>query len=183
MNTRNILLLLPLLVFVGCKRQDMYTQTRSQTWDRNAFFADGTSMRHPVAGTIARDAPNPPVAPPATIDAALLARGQERFGIFCTPCHGRAGNGEGMIVQRGFTHPPSFVEGELREAKTKVFYDAITYGHGAMYSFADRVSPADRWAVIAYIRALQLSQNADVASLPAEDRARLEASPRLEANQ
>jgi len=137
--------------------------------------------RHPVAGTVARVAPNPPAAQPTTTDAALLARGQERFGIFCTPCHGRAGNGEGMIVQRGFTHPSSFVEGKLREAKTQVFYDAITNGYGAMYSFADRLSPADRWAVIAYIRALQLSQNADVAALPAEDRAQLEASARQEA--
>lgn len=169
-------ILLPLLLATACKRQDMYTQARSQTWDRNAFFADGTSMRHPVAGTVARDAPNPPVAAPAVIDAALLARGQQRFGIYCTPCHGRAGNGEGMIVQRGFPHPPSFVEGKLREAKAKVFYDAITDGKGKMYSFADRVSPADRWAVIAYIRTLQLSQNADAATLPPEDRARLEAS-------
>lgn len=181
MSPRIALILLPLLAVAACKREDMYTQSRSQTWDRNAFFANGTSMRHPVAGTVARNAPNPPAEAPATIDAALLARGQERFGIFCTPCHGRAGNGEGMIVQRGFTHPPSFVEGKLREAKTQVFYDAITNGYGAMYSFADRVPPADRWAVIAYIRTLQLSQNADAGSLPAEDRARLDAAARQEA--
>ena len=177
MSFRLALLLLPLLAVAACKRQDMYTQTRSQTWDRNAFFADGTSMRHPVAGTVARDAPNPPAAAPATIDAALLARGAERFGIYCTPCHGRAGNGEGMIVQRGFPHPPSLVEGKLREAKLQLFYDTITNGHGAMYSYADRVSPADRWAVIAYIRALQLSQGATASSLPAEDQAKLAALP------
>jgi len=176
MSPRLALLLLPLLAIAACKREDMYTQNRSQTWDRNGFFANGTSMRHPVPGTVARNAPNPPVPPPATIDAAMLARGQERFGIYCTPCHGRAGDGEGMIVQRGFTHPPSFVDGKLRQAKTQVFYDAITNGHGAMYSYADRVSPADRWAVIAYIRALQLSQNADAASLPTADRTRLEAA-------
>ncbi len=154
----------------------MYTQGYSKTWDRNSFFKNGTSMRHPVDGTIARDAPNGPAAAPTLIDQALLDRGHERFEIFCTPCHGRAANGEGMIVQRGFPHPPSFVEGKLREAKSQVFYDAITNGYGAMYSYADRVAPADRWAIIAYIRALQLSQNVNVASLPSEDRAKLEAA-------
>lgn len=172
---RAVLAALALLALVGCKRQDMYTQDRSQTWDRNGFFPDQASMRPPVQGAMARDAPNPPAAMPATIDAALLQRGENRFEIFCTGCHGRAANGEGMIVQRGFPHPPSFVEGKLRDAKADVFWDAITNGYGAMYSFADRLAPADRWAVIAYIRAVQLSQNSTVASLPAGDRARLEA--------
>ena len=172
-GTVRIALLSLLAALPACKRQDMYTQDRSQNWDRNDFFADGSSMRHPVAGTVARDAPNPPAAPPAIIDAALLARGQQRFEIYCTPCHGGAGNGEGMIVQRGFPHPPSFIQGRLRVAAAGVFYDAITNGYGAMYSYADRVAPADRWAIIAYIRALQLSQNADAAALPASDRARL----------
>ena len=165
---------LSLLVAVAaCKRQDMYTQDRSQNWDRNDFFADGSSMRHPVDGTVARGAPNPPAAAPTIIDAALLARGQERFEIYCTPCHGKAANGEGMIVQRGFPHPPSFVEGRLRMAAAGVFYDAITNGYGAMYSYADRVAPADRWAIIAYIRALQLSQNTEASRLPPSDQARL----------
>lgn len=165
-----------LAALAGCKRQDMYTQDSSRTWDRNSFFADGASMRHPVAGTVGRDESNRPVPPPAMIDAKLLARGAERFGIFCTPCHGRAANGGGMIVLRGFPQAPSFVEGELRTAKASVFYDAITNGYGVMYSYATRISPADRWAIIAYIRALQLSQNADVAGLAPEDHARLEAS-------
>lgn len=160
-----------LVTVVGCKRQDMYTQDRLQNWDRSDFFADGSSMRHPVAGTVARDAPNGPAPPPRIIDAALLARGQQRFEIYCTPCHGGAANGEGMIVQRGFPHPPSFVQGKLRQAEARVFYDAITNGYGAMYSYADRVAPGDRWAIIAYIRALQLSQNAEAAMLPAQDRA------------
>ncbi len=164
-----------LIGLAGCKRQDMYTQTRSQTWDRNGFFKDGSSMRAAVPGTVARTVPDSPVSPPAVIDAGLLARGHERFDIFCSPCHGRAGAGAGMIVQRGFPHPPSFVEGKLRQAKAAVFLDAIVNGHGAMYSYADRVSSADRWAVIAYIRALQLSQNAEAASLPAQDQAQLEA--------
>ncbi len=165
----------------ACKRQDMYTQQHTRTWDHSAFFDDAASMRKPVAGTVARNMPNPPVAAPSIVDAALLARGAERFAIFCTPCHGGAGNGEGMIVQRGFPHPPSFVEGRLRQADAGLFYDAITHGYGAMYSFADRVPPSDRWAIIAYIRALQLSQNADAASLPPEDRTRLIAAPRMAA--
>ncbi len=171
-----MILLAAAALLSGCKRLDMYTQGYFKTWDRNTFFANGTSMRHPVEGTVARQAVNPDVPAPAKIDAALLGRGQERFDIFCTPCHGRAGNGQGMIVQRGFPQAPSFVEGKLRTADAKVFYDAITNGYGAMYSFATRVSPADRWAVISYIRALQLSQNANPASLPTDDRTRLEAS-------
>lgn len=165
-----------LLLLAGCKQEDMYTQQKAQNWDKSPFFRNQSTMQHPVEGTVARDAANPDVAAPPVITAALLNRGEERFGIFCTPCHGRSGHGEGMIVQRGFPHPPSLVEGKLREAKAQVFYDAITHGYGAMYSFADRVSPADRWAVVAYIRALQLSQDADAAALPAADRGRLEAA-------
>ncbi len=170
------LALASLTLVAGCKREDMYTQGYYKTWDRNSFFKNGSSMQHPVAGTVARNAPDGPAAEPKTIDAALLARGEERYGIYCTPCHGRAGNGEGMIVQRGFPHPPSFVEGTLRTAKAQVFYDVITNGYGVMYSYADRVTPADRWAIIAYIRALQLSQNTNLASLPASDRVQLQAS-------
>ena len=167
---------LALLCLSGCKREDMYTQGYSKTWDRNSFFANGRSMRQPVAGTVARDAPNGPAPEPATIDAAMLARGENRYEIFCTPCHGRAGHGNGMIVQRGFQRPPSLVDGTLRDAKAQVFYDSITNGYGGMYSYATRVSPTDRWAIVAYIRALQLSQDADPASLPPQDRAKLEAA-------
>jgi mono/diheme cytochrome c family protein len=165
-----------LLALSSCKRQDMYTQSKILTWDHSGFFENGSSMRKPVAGTVARNLSNGPAPAPVVIDAALLERGQQRFTIFCTPCHGRAGNGEGPIVQRGFPHPPSFVTGKLRTANAQVFYDAITHGYGVMYSFADRVPPADRWAITAYIRALQLSQNADAAKLPAQDQARLAAA-------
>jgi mono/diheme cytochrome c family protein len=173
---RRVAWLLALLALAGCKREDMYTQQVSRTWDRNAFFGNDTSMRDPVAGTVARHAPALSAAPPTVIDAALLARGQERFDIFCSACHGRAGDGEGMIVQRGFPHPPSLVAGKLRTAPARLFYDTITNGYGAMYSFATRVPPADRWAIAAYIRALQLSQDAVASALPDQDRARLEAS-------
>ena len=169
----------PLLVvaaLAGCKRQDMYTQNILRVWDRSSFFKNGTSMRQPVEGTVARDAPNGPAPEPTTISAGLVERGKQRYEIFCTPCHGRAGNGEGPIVQRGFPQPPSLVEGVLRTAKADVFYSAIANGYGVMYSFADRVSPADRWAIIAYIRALQVSQDSAVASLPAQDQAQVAAA-------
>jgi mono/diheme cytochrome c family protein len=162
-----------LLVLSACKRLDMYTQSKVLTWDHSSVFKNGSSMREPVQGTVARNSPNGSAPEPGIIDAALLARGRKNFDIFCTPCHGRAGNGEGMIIHRGFPHPPSFVEGKLRTADAQTFYNTITNGYGVMYSFADRVPPADRWAITAYIRALQLSQNADPTKLPAEDQAHL----------
>lgn len=100
---------------------------------------------------------------------ALIERGQERYRIYCTACHSELGDGHGMVVQRGFPQPPSFHIDRLREAPARYYYDVITNGHGVMYSFADRVAPSDRWAITAYIRALQRSQNAPVADLtPAE---------------
>lgn len=169
-------LLAAVLALSACKREDMYTQGKYQTWDQDRFFKDHTAMRQWVAGTVSRTTPRPDVPQPKAITTAMLDRGQERFNIFCSPCHGASGNGAGMIVQRGFTQAPSLVAGKLRTAKAQVFYDAITSGYGAMYSFADRVAPADRWAVIAYIRALQLSQGADPAALPQDQIARLEAA-------
>ena len=103
----------------------------------------------------------------------LIERGQERFDIFCAPCHGRVGDGDGMIVERGFPRPPSYHIDRLRNAPTRHFYDVITEGYGARYSYAARVPPADRWAIVAYIRALQLSQDTAAGSLPADVRARL----------
>ncbi len=171
------LLLIGLVGLSACKREDMWVQRYYRNWNSSTFFGNGTGMRHPPEGTVARVPYQATVPPPPVITAALLDRGHERFGIFCTPCHGRAGNGEGMIVQRGFPHPPSFVEGRLRTADNQVFYDAITNGKGKMYSFATRVAPADRWAIIAYIRALQRSQNTAVASLPPAVQAELDKAP------
>ena len=113
-----------------------------------------------------------PVQPPP-VTLALLDRGQERFRIYCTPCHSELGDGNGMIVQRGFPPPPSYHIARLREAPVQHFYDVITHGHGAMYSFASRVQPADRWAIASYIRALQRSQNATVADVAPDQRAAL----------
>lgn len=112
------------------------------------------------------------VAPPP-LTLALIERGQQRFRIYCTPCHSEIGDGHGMIVQRGFPPPPSYHIARLREAPASHFYDVITNGHGVMYSFANRVQPADRWAIAAYIRALQRSQDASVADLTPEQQAAL----------
>ncbi|MDP9096504.1 MAG: cytochrome c [Pseudomonadota bacterium] len=171
-----LLLLAGLTLLPGCERANMYVQRYYRNWNSNQFFANGTGMRHPPEGTVARVPYQAEVPAPNVITAALLERGQERYEIFCTPCHGRAGTGEGMIVQRGFPRPPSFVEGSLRTAENKVFYDAITKGYGAMYSFDTRVAPPDRWAIIAYIRALQRSQNTEVATLPPDVQAEVAAA-------
>ena len=127
----------------------------------------------PVPHTIARGDPlNPPGPPPVSM--ALLERGQQRFEIYCSPCHSRLGDGNGMIVQRGFPHPPSYQSDALRNAPNQLFYDVITHGYGVMYSYADRVSPADRWAIVAYIRALQASASASLSDVPAEKRSSLQ---------
>lgn len=108
----------------------------------------------PPPHTVARDDPSKPPSPPP-VSMALLERGRQRFDINCSPCHGRTGEGDGMIVQRGFPPPPSYRIERLRDAPVQHFYDVITHGYGVMYSYADRVAPADRWAIAAYIRALQ----------------------------
>ena len=114
----------------------------------------------------------PVQAPPVTF--TLLQRGQDRFRIYCTTCHSELGDGRGMIVQRGFPPPPSYHIDRLRKVPVQYFYDVVTNGHGAMYSFANRVQPADRWAIAAYIRALQRSQNATLADVPPDQRAALQ---------
>lgn len=115
--------------------------------------------------------------PPIPIDKAALLRGQERFNIFCSPCHGQLGDGEGMVVQRGFRHPPSFHIDRLRNQPAGHFFDVITNGFGGMASYASRVPVEDRWKIVAYIRALQVSQNSTEADVPAGQKAALEAKP------
>jgi mono/diheme cytochrome c family protein len=115
---------------------------------------------------------NQPVTAPA-VTLALLERGQERYRIYCTPCHAELGDGHGMIVQRGFPPPPSFQSDPLRSAPPQHIYDVITRGYGVMYPFADRVQPADRWAIAAYVYALERSQHAALADVPADRRGRL----------
>lgn len=173
----------------GC-RQDMHDQPKYKPLAASTFFEDGRSARPAVPGTVARGrlkadqhfyagriGRDPATTFPFPITRALLERGRERYNIFCTPCHGALGDGEGMVVKRGFRHPPSFHTERLREAPVGHYFDVITNGFGAMASYGSRVPPEDRWAIIAYIRALQLSQRATLAELPEEERRRLERAP------
>jgi mono/diheme cytochrome c family protein len=118
---------------------------------------------------------NTPQANPRPVTRALLQRGRQRYEIYCAACHGLDGRGDGMVVQRGFPAPPSYHSERLRQAPDSHFYNVITHGYGVMYPYADRVSPDDRWAIVAYVRALQLSQHVPAAQLTAHDRAVLDA--------
>jgi mono/diheme cytochrome c family protein len=179
----------------------MVIQPRYKPLQASAFFSDGRGSRPAEPGTIARGQlrdnpafdtgevggkligyiPLKGFDPNERIDdsdaraarRAALERGRERFNIYCAPCHDRTGNGNGMIVQRGFSRPPRLHEPRLREAPPGHFFHVITHGYGAMYSYASRVEPADRWAITAYIRALQLSQNASPADVPPDERSKL----------
>lgn len=173
----------------GCEeaiRQDMANQPKNRPESPSDFFADGRSVRPLIENTVARgsiendvyDVPKDFAGfPPAVkVNEKLLQRGEDRYKIFCAPCHGLQGNGEGMIAIRGMKHPPSYHIDRLRQpqAPNGHFYDVMSNGFGAMYSYSERITPADRWAIIAYIRALQLSRNAKVADLPADLRQKLE---------
>lgn len=149
-------LMAPLLLLGAC--DDMIHQPKAK-----AYSAAARTVK-PAAEAVPWDAKTE-TAPPLTL--ALIERGQQRFRIFCRPCHSELGDGDGMVVQRGFPHPPSYNIDRLRSAPTQHFFDVITHGHGAMYSFAYRVAPDDRWAIAAYIRALQLSQHATADDLAA----------------
>lgn len=174
----SVLGLLATLALAGC-RQDMHDQPRFKPLARSDFYVDMRSARPPVEGTVARgqwhedsyfytgkvgNQPGDAIPFPVTQD--VLARGQERFNIFCAPCHSRTGDGKGMIVQRGFQPPPSYHTDRLRKAPLGYFYGVITDGFGAMPEYASQISPRDRWDIVAYIRALQLSQNASTADVP-----------------
>jgi mono/diheme cytochrome c family protein len=185
--TRACLLPLASLVLVGCARLDMQDQPKYKPQRPSDFFADGRSGRPEVDGTVARgqmhedtafyegkDARGEDVAAfPVPVDKAFIERGQGRYDIYCAPCHGRIGNGLGMIVRRGFKQPPSYHIERLRTAPVGHFYEVITNGYGAMLNYASQVQPRDRWAIIAYIRALQFSQSVTAGELSAEMRAKL----------
>jgi mono/diheme cytochrome c family protein len=160
---RAVICLAVLALLGGC--DDMIHQAK-----KNAY-ADARVGPGELPDGMVEYGSRPVTLPPVTL--ALLRRGQERFRIDCTPCHSELGDGNGMIVQRGFPPPPSYHIARLREAPVQHFYDVITHGYGAMYSFAYRVQPADRWAIAAYIRALQRSQNATVADLTPAQKAAL----------
>ena len=170
---------------VAC-RQDMHDQPKYIPLRESTFFADHRSARPPVPGTIARGqlhddtlmftgkvgSADSEVLPfPAT--AGVMARGHERFDIFCSPCHGRTGQGDGMVVRRGYRRPPTYHQDRLRNAPVGHFFDVMTNGFGAMPDYATQIPVADRWAIAAYIRALQLSEHASMADVPAAERSKL----------
>ena len=175
------------LLTASC-RQDMHDQPKYQPLELSTFFADQQASRSPVAGTVARgqlhedallytgkvDGADAQLFP-FSIDETVMARGQERFDIYCSPCHGRTGQGDGMVVRRGYRRPPSFADDRLRQAPIGHFFDVMTNGFGAMPDYAVQIRPADRWAIAAYIRALQLSAHATLADVPATERPQLEA--------
>lgn len=169
----------------------MHNQPKYRPLRASAFFDDGSSARPLVEGTVARGTlqedeafftgsvgGTPVNELPIAVDEQVLDRGQERYDIFCTPCHDATGSGRGMVVQRGFQRlPPSFHEERLRTAPAGHFFDVMTNGFGIMPDYRMQLSPRDRWAVVAYIRALQLSQRAPVAAVPGGDPAKLARPP------
>lgn len=171
---------LPLCLLLVACHVDMYDQPKYKPNDVSSFFPDGRAMQPPPANTVPLNSYNPDsplmtgriegqladqLPPEIKLDAALLARGQSRYNAFCAPCHGLVGDGNGVIAYRGPMTVTSLHNDRLRTVQIGYFFDVITNGIGRMYSYASRIPPEDRWAIAAYVRALQLSQNADVALL------------------
>jgi mono/diheme cytochrome c family protein len=182
-----VALLVLLAALAAACRQDMHDAPRYDPLEASTFFPDGQAARPFVVNTIARGQlreddhlylgrVNGELANvfPMPVTAAVMARGQERFNVFCSPCHGPTGAGNGMIVQRGFRAPPSMHEERLRTAPVGYYFDVMTNGFGAMQDYASQVPVADRWAIAAYIRALQLSQRATMDDVPADRRVELD---------
>jgi len=174
-----------LIATIGCRR-DMYNQPKSNPLRESDFFPDGASSRPIPPHTVSRgDAQmdeafytgmigtNLVTTFPFAITRDVMERGRERFEINCVPCHGETGEGNGIVVQRGFPAPPSYHINRLRTAPVGHFFDVMTHGYGVMYSYANRVTPEDRWAIAAYIRALQLSRHIAVTNLPANEQSRI----------
>jgi mono/diheme cytochrome c family protein len=183
---KRIAILVLVMLLPAC-RQDMHDQPRYEPFERNPAFDDQRASRPLVPGTVARgglqldDAlyrgieNGEVVAHNALkVDWDLLQRGRERYDIYCSPCHDRVGRGRGMIVRRGFPQPPSFHDERLRSAPDGHFFQVVTNGFGRMKSYAGQVKPHDRWAIIAYIRALQHSQSASLDEVPPRQRRLLE---------
>ena len=177
------------LLLVGCNN-GMRDQPRYEPYEASAFFDNGMSSRPLLPNTVARgqlrsdtllyagQAEGRPADEfPFPVTEEVLARGQQRYNIYCTPCHGYTGHGDGIVVQRGFSPPPSFHQDRLRAAPVGHIFGVITNGLGVMYSYGERIPPEDRWAIVAYVRALQLSQNMPLADVPADQQAAIEAMP------
>lgn len=185
---RTVLLVLSacaLLTLTAC-RQDMFEQPKSSPLGPSDFFADGAAARPIPPHTVARNdlagdeafytgmiGTNLVTTFPFAVTRGVLLRGQQCYEIDCVPCHGETGDGNGIVVERGFPAPPSYNIDRLRDAPAGHFFDVMTRGYGVMYSYAARVQPADRWAITAYIRALQLSQHATRADIPTNELANL----------
>jgi Cytochrome C oxidase, cbb3-type, subunit III len=178
-----------LLLLAGCQ-QKMADQPRYEPLSRSSFFGDERAARPLVEGTVARGQLREDEHAyqgkeqgklvntfPFPVTRAVLLRGQERYDIFCSPCHDRVGTGQGMVVRRGYRAPPSFHMDRLRQAPIGHFFDVMTSGFGVMPDYAQQIRPEDRWAIAAYIRALQLSQHATVADVPGDQRQQLEGKP------
>jgi hypothetical protein len=176
-----IWLVICLALTTGCVL-DMRDQPRYESFEKSPFFEDNSSARPPVTGAVARGQlrtdehlyegrVNDEFAPtfPFTITLEVLERGQERYNIFCSPCHGFVGDGQGIIVEYGLRQPPSFHDPELKDEPPGYYFDLISRGTRVMPSYASRIRPEDRWAIVAYIRALQLSQDADLSQVPSNE--------------
>jgi mono/diheme cytochrome c family protein len=195
-SRRLLLVALALAPLAAACRQDMHDQPKYQPYEASSFFPDHRAARPVVEGTVARGHLNEDrwfyegrgpanetvAAFPAPVTAATLKRGHERFDIYCSPCHDRTGSGNGMIVQRGYIKPTSFHDERLRNAPVGHFFNAMTNGFGVMPSYAVQIPPADRWAIVAYVRALQLSQNATLADVPPDARGELDRPPEEQMN-
>ena len=171
----------------------MHDAPRYEALEASTFFTDGRSSRAPVANTVARGLLREDEhlnqgkidgqladSFPMPITEELMRRGQDRYQVFCSPCHGGSGQGNGMIVQRGFRAPPSYHEERMRTAPVGYFFDVMTHGFGAMQDYASQISVPDRWYIAAYIRALQLSQNASIDDVPQGERAGMDTAPAQE---
>jgi len=177
------------LACTGC-RQDMFEQPKFRPLDEDKFFADGRSARPVPPNTFPYDEPQRPPAVedgtvngafvaeiPVAVDEPMLQRGRQRFDIYCSPCHGRVGDGHGMIAKRGFIQPADLHSDRVRYAPPGYLYAVISHGYGAMPDYDDEIPVPDRWAIVAYIRALELSRRASLADVPPAHRAALETTP------
>jgi hypothetical protein len=168
-----------LFLLAGCSlKQDMAQQPKNRPLSPSDFFTDGRSARPLVENTVPRGTlvleelsiPKDSNAFPLPLTTELLERGENRYKVFCTPCHGLQGDGNGMVAMRGMKHPPSYHQDRLRQAPNGYIYDVITNGFGAMFGYSAQIAPGDRWAIVAYLRALQLSRNAKISDLPPDVR-------------
>ena len=190
---KRVILITILLAVAGCWKDDMADDARAKPMEASTLFPDGKIVRPLVVGTVPRGgttvtdpiyAVTAPKGPPATsfpfpLTAKDIDRGRQQYDIYCSVCHGATGKGDGMIVQRGFPRPPSLYLDRLRNAPHGHFYNVITHGYGAMYSYAERIVPNDRWKIVGYVRALQLSDPNDKGLPdPARTRATTQPQPR-----